>query len=121
MPITSLLEQNCKLYPEDTALVELNPALEDDRRMTWREFELVESAHVGPYRREITWRVFNEKANRFANLLIERGIKKDDKVGILLMPGMAADLFRHLKDRSFSGSAQLPLHVGRDHVLRQTG
>ena len=85
MPITSLLEQNCKLYPEDTALVELNPALEDDRRMTWREFELVESAHTGPYRREITWRVFNEKANRFANLLIERGIKKDDKVGILLM------------------------------------
>ena len=85
MPITNLLEQNCKLYPEDTALVELNPALEDDRRMTWREFELVESTHSGPYRREITWRVFNEKANRFANLLIERGIKKDDKVGILLM------------------------------------
>ena len=85
MPITSLLEQNCKLYPDDTALVELNPAMEDDRRMTWREYELVEPAHTGPYRREITWRVFNEKANRFANLLIERGIKKDDKVGILLM------------------------------------
>ncbi len=85
MPITALLEQNCKLYPEETALVELNPAKTDDRRITWRDYDLVESANVGPYRREITWRVFNEKANRFANLLIERGIKKDDKVGILMM------------------------------------
>ncbi|HUM82483.1 MAG TPA: class I adenylate-forming enzyme family protein [Lachnospiraceae bacterium] len=85
MPITSLLEQNNKLYPEDVALVELNPAINDDRRITWREFNLVEAAPVGPYRREITWRVFNEKANRFANLLLERGIKKGDKVGILLM------------------------------------
>ncbi len=85
MPITQLLEQNCKLYPEDIALVELNPAKNEDRRMTWREFELVHSTQDAPYRREITWRVFNEKANRFANLLIERGIKKDDKVGILLM------------------------------------
>lgn len=37
------------------------------------------------YRREISWHVFNEKANRFANLLLERGIEKGDKVGILLM------------------------------------
>ena len=35
--------------------------------------------------REITWRVFDEKANRFANLLLSRGIKKGDKVAILLM------------------------------------
>ncbi|MCI1727748.1 MAG: acyl--CoA ligase [Lachnospiraceae bacterium] len=85
MPITSLLEQNSRLYPEDIALVELNPAEEDDRRLTWREYDLVEAAPVGPYRREITWNVFNEKANRFAHLLLERGIKKNDKVGILLM------------------------------------
>ncbi|MDO4614758.1 MAG: class I adenylate-forming enzyme family protein [Lachnospiraceae bacterium] len=85
MPITTLLEQNCKLYPEDVALVELNPAEHDDRRMTWRDYDLVESASVGPYRREITWRVFNEKANRFANLLLERGIQRGDKVGILMM------------------------------------
>lgn len=85
MPITSLLEQNSRLYPEDIALVELNPAEEDDRRLTWREYDLVEPAPVGPYRREITWNVFNEKANRFAHLLLERGIKKNDKVGILLM------------------------------------
>ena len=33
----------------------------------------------------MTWKVFNEKANRMANLLIKRGIKKGDKVAILLM------------------------------------
>ena len=37
------------------------------------------------YRREITWSEFNKKANRFANLLLSRGIKKGDKVAILLM------------------------------------
>ena len=85
MPITKLLEQNARLYPDDVALVELNPSEKEDRRMTWREFDLVESAPAGPYRREITWQVFNEKANRFSHLLMERGIKKGDKVGILLM------------------------------------
>ena len=45
----------------------------------------MEPAPAGAYRREITWNVFNEKANRFAHLLLERGIKKNDKVGILLM------------------------------------
>ena len=38
-----------------------------------------------PYRRQITWSVFDEKANRFANLLLSRGVKKGDKVAILLM------------------------------------
>ncbi len=85
MPITELLERNAKLYGEDIALIELNPSQADDRRMTWREYDLVESAPVGSYRREITWQVFNEKANRFAHLLLSRGIKKDEKVGILLM------------------------------------
>ena len=33
----------------------------------------------------MTWRVFDEKANRLANLLIKRGIKKGEKVAILLM------------------------------------
>ena len=34
---------------------------------------------------DTTCDVFNEKANRFANLLLERGVQKGDKVGILLM------------------------------------
>ena len=85
MPITELLERNAKEYANDIALVELNPAIQEKRRVTWREYELMESDPKSPYRREITWSVFNEKANRFANVLISRGIKKDDKVGILLM------------------------------------
>ena len=85
MPITKLLERNSELYGDDVALVELNPERSEDRRMTWREYDLVESASKAPYRREITWSVFNEKANRFAHLLLERGIKRNDKVGILLM------------------------------------
>ncbi|MCR5633539.1 MAG: acyl--CoA ligase [Eubacterium sp.] len=85
MPITELLERNAREYANDVALVEVNPAITEVRRVTWREYELMEPNPKAPYRREITWSVFNEKANRFANLLLSRGIKKDDKVGILLM------------------------------------
>ena len=85
MPITELLERNAREYANDVALVEVNPAITEVRRVTWREYELMEPNPKAPYRREITWSVFNEKANRFANLLINRGIKKGDKVGILLM------------------------------------
>ena len=85
MPITDLLRQNRKLYGNETALVELNPDRPENRRLTWREFDLVENTGRGAYRREITWAVFDEKANRFANLLLERGIRRDDKVAILLI------------------------------------
>ena len=85
MPITQLLERNAAVYPNDVALVELNPEIQEKRRRTWREYALVESNPVCHYRREITWRVFDEKANRVANMLLARGIKKGDKVGILLM------------------------------------
>ena len=85
MPITDILEKNCRLYGDDVCLVEINPELPETRRVTWKEFELMEPAASAYYRREITWNVFNEKANRFANLLLERGVRKGDKVGILLM------------------------------------
>lgn len=85
MPITDILEKNCRLYGDDVALVEINPEMPETKRTTWKEFDLIEPSRASYYRREITWNVFNEKANRFANLLIERGIKKGEKVGILLM------------------------------------
>ena len=66
-------------------MVEINPEVKEVRRVTWKEYELMEPNPTTHYRREITWHVMNEKANRFANLLISRGIKKGDKVGILLM------------------------------------
>ncbi|SCP96164.1 class I adenylate-forming enzyme family protein [Anaerobium acetethylicum] len=85
MPITDILERNCQLYGDDTCLVEINPDIQETRRVTWKEYELIEPTQMSNYRREITWNVFNEKANRFANLLTSRGIKKGDKVAILLM------------------------------------
>jgi len=85
MPITDLLERNAKAYPHDIALVEINPEIEEDRRITWKEYDLIEAVNKEYYRREITWSVFDEKANRCANYLISRGIKKGDKVGILMM------------------------------------
>ncbi len=85
MPITEILEQNCQKYGNDIALVEINPDIQENRRVTWKEYELIEPNTLCHYRREITWNVFNEKANRFANLLLSRGVKKGDKVAILLM------------------------------------
>ena len=84
MPVMEYLERNAKLYPDEVALVELNPEEQDTRRSSWKEFALIEPDRFTPYRREITWSVFEEKANRFANMLISRGIKKGDKVGILM-------------------------------------
>ena len=84
MPVTDYLERNAKLYPDEVALVELNPEENDLRRITWKEYELIEPDRFQPYRREITWSVFNEKANRFANMLLSRGVKKGDKVAILM-------------------------------------
>lgn len=85
MPITELLAQNCKLYGNDICLVEINPEVKEVRRVTWKEYELMEPNPTTHYRREITWNVFDEKANRFANMLLERGVVKGDKVAILLM------------------------------------
>lgn len=85
MPITELLEENCSKYGNDICLVEINPEVKERRRVTWKEYELMEPNPMTHYRREISWHVFNEKANRFANLLLSRGIVKGDKVGILLM------------------------------------
>ena len=85
MVITELLERNAKLYPTDTALVEVNPAVKPQPNQTWREYSLIETTPGGRYRREMTWKDFDTKANRFANLLLTRGVKKGDKVAILLM------------------------------------
>lgn len=85
MPITDLLERNAREFCHETALVEINPEVKELRRVTWKEYELIESSPAESYRREITWSVFDEKANRCANLLLSRGIKKGDKVAILMM------------------------------------
>ena len=90
MVITELLERNARLYGGETALVELNPSEERDRAMvdalTWRDFSLIQGTDPdAPYRRELSWKDFDRRANRFANLLLSRGIQRGTKVGILLM------------------------------------
>ena len=86
MIITDFLEKNARLYGQETALVEINPSEKRDQAVTWWDFNLIESAgQDAPYRRELTWKDFDRRANRFANLLLSRGLKKGTKVAILLM------------------------------------
>jgi len=63
--IGEMLARNARMYPNDIALIERAPA-ENKRK-------------------EITWRQFDEAANRFANALMKKGIKKGDKVVHLMM------------------------------------
>jgi acyl-CoA synthetase (AMP-forming)/AMP-acid ligase II len=63
--IGEMLARNARLYPNDVALIERIPA---EKKRT-----------------EITWKQFDEKVNRFANVLIHKGIKKGDKVIHLMM------------------------------------
>jgi len=65
MPITELLSRNARLYSDETSLIEREPAIGSRREISWKEFE--------------------EQANRFANALIKYGIERGDKVIILLM------------------------------------
>ena len=86
MIITDFLERNSRLFGSEVAIVEVNPSEERDNAETWREATLIEEAMPdAPYRREMTWRDFDRRANRMANLLLSRGVKKGTKVGILMM------------------------------------
>ncbi len=85
MPITEILQKNADFYPTDTALTEINPQADCREKMTWREYALIESTPCKAYKREITWSEFNKQSNRVANFFLSRGIKKGDKVAILMM------------------------------------
>lgn len=63
--IAEMLTRNARMYPDDSALIELRPSK--------------------GIRKEITWKQFDERANQIANALIARGIKKGDKVVHLMM------------------------------------
>jgi len=65
MTISEMLARNARMYPDNTALIESRPS--------------------DKLRREITWREFDERANKIANALIDRGVGKDDKVIHLMM------------------------------------
>jgi len=84
MPITEILARNAMLYGDEKSLVEINPQIKE-AKASWKEYELIETNPENRYRREMTWREFDDKANRFANFLLDRGLTKGQKVGILLM------------------------------------
>ncbi len=65
MTITEMLARNARLTPDAIALVEITPSKN--------------------HRRVITWKEFDDRANRFANVLMARGIKKGDVVMHLMM------------------------------------
>ena len=65
MTIAEMLARNARMYPDDSALIELKPSQK--------------------IRQEITWKVFDERANRLANALAARGVGKGDKVIHLMM------------------------------------
>ncbi len=85
MTIIDILEQNAEKYADEISLVEINPSFDPAGRITWRDYALMQPSPGEPFRREITWRDFDRKANLFANLLLTRGCKRGDKVAILLM------------------------------------
>ena len=82
MPITDILEYNAEHYGDDVCLVDINPKIQEKRKVLWKDYNLIESTGDLQYRREITWRVFDEKANRFAQFLQSRGVRKGHKVAI---------------------------------------
>ncbi|HPO04996.1 MAG TPA: AMP-binding protein [Bacillota bacterium] len=84
MIITELLERNAVLYGEEICLTEINPDIKDCK-VSWRDYDLVETNPANKYRRQMTWREFDDKANRLANFLLDRGLRKGQKVAVLLM------------------------------------
>ena len=65
MTITEILARNARLYPDTTALIEITPSKNARETITWKEFD--------------------DRANRVANALINRGVKKGDVVIHLMM------------------------------------
>ncbi len=84
MPITEILVRNADLYSNEVSLVEINPEIKNVKA-SWKDYDLVETDPSKKFRREMTWREFDDKANRYANFLLDRGLERGHKVGILLM------------------------------------
>lgn len=85
MPITELLKNNAANFGGEVCLTEINPDLKEKQRLTWKEFSLVVPEKSHDHKRELTWAQFDEQANAFANALLSLGVKKGDKIAILLM------------------------------------
>jgi len=60
MQITEILARNARLYGNETALIERDPAKN--------------------HRKEINWKTFDETSNKLASFLISNGVQKGDRV-----------------------------------------
>ncbi len=65
MLITQILSRNARMYPDEIALIEREPARKIRKTLTWEEFD--------------------RQSNQIANRLIQRGVKKGDRVVELMM------------------------------------
>ncbi|MCJ7593291.1 MAG: acyl--CoA ligase, partial [Desulfobacterales bacterium] len=63
MNMIDVITRNARIYPEHTAFVEVKT--------------------LSKSRKTITWTQFHDRINRLTNALIERGIRKDDRVFVL--------------------------------------
>lgn len=75
MLITDLLRQNAQQYPDESSLVSI-----DTKKLTLDLPGSYESC-----RRSLTWKEFDDMANRVANFLLHNGIRKGCKVGVMMM------------------------------------
>ena len=64
MTVSEMIARNGRMYPNETALVEVDPVLKTRKAVTWKEFDA--------------------RINKVANALIDRGIKKGDKIHMLM-------------------------------------
>ncbi len=85
MIITDFLEKNAAEKPDEVALIEIAPQMVEKSKLTWKEYALMQPNPNESGRKEMTWKQFERMSNRFANFLFSRGIKKGNKVAILLM------------------------------------
>lgn len=85
MPIIDFLDYNAGHFGDEVALVEINPELREKQRLTWKDYSLVETTPAEQHRREMTWHKFETRSIKFANLLLSHGLRRGEKVGILLM------------------------------------
>ena len=49
MTIMEMLERNSRLYGDDVALVEINPGVPETRRLSWRDYSLVQETEAGMF------------------------------------------------------------------------
>ena len=52
MPITDLLEENARKFGSDVALVEVNPQVQETRRVLWKDYDLIQPTSSFWYRSE---------------------------------------------------------------------